>query len=102
MTTVDNKSVAREIAETVIEQKLAACVQISQCQSIYTWQGKIEDTSEFLCVMKSRADLYSRLEHSIKKIHTYDVPEVIATDIIAGNKDYFEWLNDSLQEKEDR
>ena len=98
VTTVDSKSVAREIAEAVVEQKLAACVQISQCLSIYRWQGKIADATEFLCVMKSRSDLFSKLQEAIMKIHTYDVPEIIATDVVLGNSDYLAWLTDSLHE----
>ena len=98
VTTVDSQAVAQEIARAVVEQKVAACVQISQCQSTYRWQGAIKTASEFLCVMKSRSDLFRDVEEIVKKIHPYDVPEIIATEIVSGSNEYLDWLNSELRQ----
>jgi len=100
MTTVDSKSAAKNIASEIVQQRLAACVQISQCQSVYRWQGKLEDASEYLCVMKSRADLFPELEQTVKQIHPYEVPEIVASGILTGNKEYLDWLDHELRSPE--
>ena len=97
VTTVENKEMAEKIAATVIELKLAACVQISNCLSMYRWKGEVERSEEFICVMKSRMDLYMELERTIKNVHSYEVPEILATDITDGNSDYLTWLDQELR-----
>ena len=97
VTTTDSKEVAEKIATSVIEQKLAACVQISNCMSMYRWQGEVERAEEFVCVMKSRLDLYPELERAIRSVHTYEVPEILATEIKAGGIDYLTWLGQELR-----
>ena len=92
-TTTDNHPLALQIAEQLVEKKLAACVQVSgPITSIYEWKGKIENTREWVCVIKTRKDLYLQVEAGIKAIHTYEVPEIIAVPIVAGNKAYLDWL----------
>jgi len=97
VTTVDDKNAANKIAEHVLEQKLAACVQISACQSIYRWQGRVEKADEYFCVIKSSKLLYPQLERAIRHLHPYDVPEILATQVFNGNKEYLEWLGRELQ-----
>ena len=97
VTTTDQKESAEKLANYVVEKQLAACVQISTCLSVYRWQGKIENAEEYHCTMKSRADLYPELEKAIRKIHNYEVPEIIATEISNGGSDYFEWLETELR-----
>ena len=97
VTTTDSKEIAEKIAAAVIEQRLAACVQISNCMSMYRWQGEVEHAEEFVCVMKSRMDLYPELEQTIRNVHTYDVPEILATEIKTGSSDYLAWLNQELR-----
>ncbi len=99
--TTDNKKLAEKIATSVIEQQLAACVQISSCQSVYRWQGKIERGDEFICVMKSRMDLFPDLEQIIRNEHTYEVPEIIATEITTGSSDYLAWLEKEIRSRKD-
>jgi len=96
VTTVNDRDAAHRIAGIVLEKRLAACVQIFPCRSMYRWQGEIEAADEFFCVMKSRIDLMQTLEQTVKKIHPYDVPEILATRIIHGSEDYLEWLNREL------
>lgn len=96
VTTVDSREGAEKIAEAIVNARLAACVQISQCRSLYHWQGRIENDGEFVCVMKSRIDLYDALETKIRGIHPYEVPEILATQIHSGSADYLAWLDGEL------
>lgn len=92
-TTVATEEQAVAIAGLLVEKRLAACVQvIGPMTSHYRWQGKIETATEYLCLAKSRAALYSEIEAAIKSIHPYEVAEIIATPIIAGSKEYLAWL----------
>ncbi len=96
-TTTETAEDARRIAEVLVESRLAACVQVSgPISSTYRWQGKIETASEWRCVVKTRRDLYDRVEGAIRDAHPYDVPEVLATPIIAGSAAYLRWLDDEV------
>ncbi len=73
--------------------RLAACVQVlGPITSTYRWQGKIETGSEWLCVVKSREERYDELERAIRSLHPYEVPEILATPVTAGNPAYLAWL----------
>ena len=97
VTTTDSREAAEQLAAVVLAERLAACVQISQCQSWFHWQGKVEQAAEFLCTMKSRADLYSPLEETIRRHHPYQVPEILATAVCAGGGTYLAWLDQELR-----
>ena len=97
ITTVDDPKSAEKIAEFVVEKKLAACVQITRCDSIYRWQGTIEKAKEFICVMKTSIHLYPELEEEIQKIHPYDVPEILASPVLYGSKAYLDWMAGELK-----
>jgi len=97
VTTTDSKKDAERIATAVIEQRLAACVQINECKSIYRWQGNIEHAAEYFCLMKSRRDLFPDLEEAIRRVHTYEVPEILATEVIQGGAAYLDWLDHELR-----
>lgn len=100
-TTVSNKEEAEKISQTVIEKRLSGCVQIiGPITSTYWWKQKIETSEEWLCIMKSRADLYQELESAIKQVHSYDVPEILATKIAKGSKNYLRWLEKELKKME--
>jgi periplasmic divalent cation tolerance protein len=97
ITTTETKSDAQAIARAVVQKRLAGCIQIiGSITSMYWWQGEIETAEEWLCVIKSRRDLYERLEEAIREVHPYDVPEILAVPVIAGSKGYLEWLNSEL------
>ena len=94
--TTETKEQARDIARFLVEEKLAACVQILDgIESTYLWKGKIETSHEFMCFIKTRKDLYPQVEAAIKKIHSYETPEIIALPIIEGSEDYLHWLDES-------
>ena len=84
---------ARKIADTLVDRKKAACVNIVPgVKSLFRWQGKIEEAEESLMVVKTRAELFPDVVNLVKAIHSYEVPEIIALPIVEGNPDYLEWL----------
>ena len=80
-----------------LEQRLAACVQISPCTSWYRWQGAIEQSQEMVCTIKSRRDLFPDLCRAIRAVHPYQVPEILASPVVAGGESYLDWLNQELR-----
>ena len=98
ITTTDKKEDAEGIARALIEKRLAGCVQIvGPITSTYWWRENIVKAEEWLCLIKSRKDLYEELEKSIREIHPYETPEIIALPITAGSKDYIKWLSNELK-----
>jgi periplasmic divalent cation tolerance protein len=92
-TTIDSREGAQKIATALVSKHLAACVQISgPITSTYWWQGNIEQAEEWVCTAKTRSELYNEVEQAIREAHTYDVPEILAVDIVAGNADYLSWV----------
>jgi periplasmic divalent cation tolerance protein len=97
-TTIDSEAAARAIAAALVERRLAACVQVAgPVQSVYRWQGQIEYAQEWLCVAKTSAALFTRVEAAIRELHSYECPEIIATPITDGAAAYLNWLGDQLE-----
>ena len=93
ITTTDNKEKAKEIANALVREHLAACVQIIDgVESIYIWEGRIETSKEYLLFIKTRNSLYKRVENLIKTIHNYELPEVIAIPVEQGLEEYLNWV----------
>jgi periplasmic divalent cation tolerance protein len=93
ITTTEKKAEADRIARVLVEGGLAACVQIvGPIISTYSWQGQIETAEEWQCLIKTRADLFDLVEKSIKSVHTYETPEIIALPIRAGSREYLDWM----------
>jgi periplasmic divalent cation tolerance protein len=99
VTTVERREDARRIAQSLVERRLAACVQVSgPIASVYRWKGKIETAEEWQCSAKSRRDLFEAVERAIRELHPYEVPEILAVPIVAGGCDYLAWLNGEVGE----
>ncbi|XP_030455124.1 protein CutA, chloroplastic [Syzygium oleosum] len=97
--TVPNKEAGKKLAESIIKERLAACVNIVPgIQSIYHWQGKIETDSEELLIIKTRESLLEPLTQHVKANHEYDIPEVIGLPILGGNVQYLEWIKNSTRD----
>lgn len=93
----DSEESAVHLAHHLVEQRLAACVNIlPRARSIYRWKDKTEDAPEFLLMIKSRRDLFAALRSEIEKIHTYEVPEIIALPVVDGSEAYLRWLDGEL------
>lgn len=101
LTTIDSRQKAAAIAQTLLQQRLAGCVQIlGPVQSHYWWQGRSEQSEEWLCVAKTRQDLYPAVEEVVRQIHSYQVPEILAVPILAGLGAYLAWLDQELRPPE--
>ena len=89
---------ARKLARALVERRLAACVNILQApvESIYRWKGSVESAKEYLLLIKSTRHQFPALRAEIKRLHSYDVPEIIALPIDAGSPDYLAWLAASV------
>jgi periplasmic divalent cation tolerance protein len=84
---------ARKIGQTLVEEGLVACCNIVQSiESIFRWQGKLQNEREVLMIFKARDDSFDMVEKRIKELHSYEVPEVIAVPITQGSKNYLDWV----------
>ena len=92
MTTCAEFAEAERIATGLVGQKLAACVQISNITSCYTWKGQTHNDPEYRLLIKAPSNLYNRIEQCIKDMHSYEVPEIIQIPIQAGFKEYLNWI----------
>ena len=91
--TLPDRASARTLAEALVRERLAACVNVmSECTSIYRWQGAVETAAEVPLWIKTRAALFPSIAQFIKDHHPYDLPEVIALPLTAGLAPYLEWV----------
>ena len=85
---------AAQIARALVERRLAACVSIlAPVQSVYHWKGAIEESAEWLLLIKTRRELFGPLEEALRALHSYEVPEIVALPIVAGSPAYFDWID---------
>jgi len=92
-----NEDEAAAIARALVEERLAACVNlITPVRSIYRWRGAIEESRECLLLIKTSARHYAKLEKRVKQLHSYEVPEVIAAPLTHGSADYLKWIAESV------
>ncbi|HET6266999.1 MAG TPA: divalent-cation tolerance protein CutA [Acidobacteriota bacterium] len=98
-TTTANTQEATRIAEELVLQRLAACVNIvPSIRSIYRWKGGVQQDTESLLIIKTERARIAELEKAIRKLHSYEVPELIVLDIESGLTDYLQWIADSVKE----
>ncbi len=100
LVTAPSVEVGQQIANAVLEQKLAACVNIVPgVSSIFFWQGQVQQDQEVLLIIKTRADLFeTKLAPLVQQVHPYDVPEIIALPIVMGSKAYLDWIDETTAE----
>ena len=92
ITTCAESAEAESIATYLLDQKLAACVQINKITSYYTWKGQTHNDPEYRLLIKAPSNLYKKIEKCIKNMHSYEVPEIVQIPIQAGLKEYFDWI----------
>lgn len=96
-TTAGTREVAERLAVELVDLRLAACTQVSgPLTSTYRWQGKIENAEEWLCTAKTSRRHLAAIQEVLKRLHPYELPELIATPIIDGSAAYLQWLADQL------
>lgn len=94
LVTASSEEEAKKIAQSLVDKRLAACVNIiKDVQSVFRWKGKISDEKELLLIIKTRKKLYKNVEEEVKRLHSYEVPEVIALPIVLGSMDYLYWID---------
>ena len=97
LTATDSELSATSIARLLVERSLAGCSQVvGPATSTYIWEGEVKVAQEWLCLIKTRADLVEAVVEAVEEIHPYDVPEVITMPVIGGSKAYLNWLGTSV------
>jgi periplasmic divalent cation tolerance protein len=97
LTTIGSETEAARLGRSLVEKGLVACVNdVGPVRSVFTWEGKLEEATERLLLMKTRSDRYPELEAAIKELHPYEVPEIIAIPIEAGSKAYLSWIDENV------
>jgi len=95
--TASSQEEAEKIADGLVDSKLAACVNIiPNIKSIFMWQGKKDTASECLLIVKTKQACFGRLKKKVRELHSYDTPEIIAMPISEGDKDYLNWIEDTV------
>lgn len=103
LTTSPDMATARDIANTLLKEKLVACVNLlPQITSMYVWQGQQEESTEVQMILKTRRSLFPILEQRIKALHPYDVPEILTIPVTDGSPDYLQWLHDQTEMSDQR
>lgn len=98
LVTCGSKKEASEIVDTLLKKRLIACGNIiSGIESKFWWKGKIDKAKEVLVILKTTRENFNKVEKDIKRIHSYKVPEIIALPLIAGNKEYLNWLKEETR-----
>ena len=90
---------ARKIARTLVAARLAACGNVLEApvRSIYRWKGRVESAKEFLLVLKTSRKRFAAVERTVRELHAYDVPEIIAVPIAVGARNYLTWVSESVR-----
>jgi periplasmic divalent cation tolerance protein len=101
LSTASSEDEARKIALYLVEQRLAACVNVvPRIESIYRWKDKVETSREWLLLIKTTAEKFSEVRAAIRELHSYELPECVAISIEDGSTEYLQWLADSVVKDE--
>ena len=95
--TTGDEAEARKIGKTLVEEKLAACVNFRPIKSIFRWEGKIEEEGEMAMLVKTTAELADRVIERVKELHSYEVPCIVSLPIEKGNPDFLQWIEESTK-----
>ena len=97
-TMTDSADEAATIADTLVRERLAACAQVlGPADSVYWWKGTVENAREWQCILKTREDLYEKVEARIRALHSYQLPAIIAVPVLGGSAPYLQWINDEVE-----
>ncbi len=97
LTTVGTKQFANDLAQSIVEARLAACVQIQAVQSVYRWKDKVCAEPEWLLSIKTVEARYTELEQHIRANHSYETPEIVRVPIAGGSEKYLAWIGESVR-----
>lgn len=96
-TTTGSQDEAEKLANLLVRGRLAACVQITQVFSVYTWEEDLQKDEEWLLLIKTRGDLYEAVEGVLQAHHSYETPEIVCIPITQGFSPYLQWINENTQ-----
>ncbi len=97
LTTTSSRDEADHIAQSLVERKLVACVNIvGPIQSVYRWKGQVESAQEFLLLMKTRAERFDNVRDAVRALHSYEVPEIVQIPIENGLPAYLAWISENV------
>jgi periplasmic divalent cation tolerance protein len=98
LTTASSLEESKKIARELVERRLAACINIiPKIESVYRWEGKVEEAQEFLLLIKTTESAFARVREVIEQLHSYEVPECIALSVEEGSLAYLKWIDDSVK-----
>ena len=98
LSTAGSEEEARKIAHHLVEQRLAACVNIiPRIESFYRWEGKVESNREYLLLIKTSSTMYPQVRDAILELHSYELPECVEIAVEDGSSEYLQWVEESLQ-----
>jgi len=93
LTNLPDRASALKLAGELVEQRLAACVNVlAECSSVYRWEGRIKSATEVTVLIKTRAQRYDEVEAEIRRLHPYELPEIVAVPVVRGLDEYLEWV----------
>ncbi|MDP2572400.1 divalent-cation tolerance protein CutA [Vibrio penaeicida] len=95
LSTVNNDVVKRKVINGLLSERLSACIQVMPIESYYVWDDKVCQDDEQLLIIKTQSKLYKRIENTIKKLHNYDVPQIVQLPIESGLPDYLAWVKNN-------
>jgi periplasmic divalent cation tolerance protein len=93
-TNAPDRTIAMRIAQTLVDERLAACVNVlGECTSVYRWEGSVETAQELPMIIKTRSARYAEVETAIRRLHPYELPEILAVPVVQGLSEYLEWVS---------
>jgi len=93
LTNLPDRASALKLAGELVEQRLAACVNVlAECSSVYRWEGRVKSATEVPVLIKTRAQRYDEVEAEIRRLHPYELPEIVAVPVVRGLDEYLEWV----------
>lgn len=98
LTTTGTREEAGKIARSLVERRLAACVNVVEIESVYRWKEAVESAEEWLLLIKTTAEAFAQVQAAIQDLHTYDLPECVVLPIENGSEDYLAWIGESVNE----
>lgn len=101
LVTASSQAEAEMLAETLVQEQLAACVSFMPIRSVYTWQGEVHRDEEWQLIIKTDLNQFERLEAKVRSIHSYEVPEAIALPLVNGSQPYLAWMTEQLNHSDE-
>lgn len=97
LVTAKDRAEARRIAARLFQKKLAACINFVPVESMFVWEGEVQEEDEVLMIIKTRTEAFDELQTTVRIAHSYDTPEIIGVPVILGSREYLKWIDDEVR-----